>query len=192
MCIKFIGMAIAVSAVMASASAHAASKGISYDCDTAADHFSELVLPAPAGGFVVRGQVKVNAVAASAKYVPLTRLTIAETQDAPGASPKNAVGFELSVLPAKMLGVKTKDKNPFLHFAGWDETRSGTAVSYAPVPLAETQEARPFSLIYDGKTVTMQFADQQHSIAFTTNSADVRLICSTGEFLYTGLTIEPR
>ena len=177
-------------AMMTSAPAMTAPNGITYDCDTAADHFSELVLPAPKGPFIVRGQVKVKAIAASEEYVPLTRLAIMEAPEKLGASSQNQAGFSLAALPAGKLGVKTKDKNAVLHFANWDERKAGSEVSHDLFPLADTQDARPFSLAYDGKSVVAQFAGQQQTMALDVDAPVVRLICSTGEFLYTNLTID--
>ena len=47
---------------------------ITYDCDTAADHFSELVLPAADVPFTVSGNLQLNALAGSKKYVALARI----------------------------------------------------------------------------------------------------------------------
>ena len=49
-------------------------KGITYDCDTAANHFSELILPAGTGPFTVSGNVKLNALADVTKYAPIARV----------------------------------------------------------------------------------------------------------------------
>lgn len=134
---RTIGITFAIMesfAMMTSAPAMAAPNGITYDCDTAADHFSELVLPAPKGPFIVRGQVKVKAIAASEEYVPLTRLAIMEAPEKLGASSQNQAGFSLAALPAGKLGVKTKDKNAVLHFANWDERKAGSEVSHDLFP----------------------------------------------------------
>ena len=74
-------------------------KGITYDCDTAANHFSELVLPAGTGPFTVSGGVKLNALAEITKYAPLARIQIASFAP-PGQSPELYAGLTLTVLPA--------------------------------------------------------------------------------------------
>lgn len=185
-------VAVATLVALASLPAQAVQNGITYDCDTAAEHYSDLVLPAPSGPFVVRGQVKLNAIAGFEKYMPMTGVSISEALERPGASSKEAVGFKLTGVPAKKLGIKTKDKDAVLQFFNWDEIKAGSAADHAPQPLPDDQGAVPFDLSYDGKSVTMHIAGKQQSFALNAATPVVRLICSTGEFLYTDLTIQPR
>src|SRR5437764_14493678 len=90
-------LAVILSAAAASSSATAA--GITYDCDTAANHYSELVLPAPAGPFTVSGVVQLNALAEVSKYTPLARIQIS-SQTEPGQSPSSFAGISVMALPA--------------------------------------------------------------------------------------------
>jgi hypothetical protein len=76
----------------------AAPGSITYDCDTAANHFSELVLPTVVGSFSVSGNVRLNALAGSAEYVPLVRIQIGSPTN-PGQPPETFAGFSLSALP---------------------------------------------------------------------------------------------
>lgn len=79
------------------APATATSAGITYDCDTAADHFSELVLSAPAVPFTVTGNVQLRTLGGSAKYVPLVRVQVASAAQA-GVPPANYAGFSLMAM----------------------------------------------------------------------------------------------
>src|SRR5207249_2115180 len=89
----FGSCAIALAALAIPAAAGAA--GMTYDCDTAANHFSELNLPAPGAPFIVTGTVQLTALAASATYIPIARVQIAASA-APGQSPDGFAGFSLS------------------------------------------------------------------------------------------------
>ena len=74
-----LGVALAVHATAAVA------VGITYDCDTAASHYSQLDLPAGGAKFTVSGIVQLNTVASSTKYGAVARVHVA-TAVAPGQS----------------------------------------------------------------------------------------------------------
>src|SRR3954471_2649321 len=94
----FVGsLAVILSAAAVSSSATAA--GITYDCDTAANHYSELVLPAPSGPFTVSGNVQLNALAEVTKYTPLARVQIASSTQ-PGQSPQSFAGVTVRLCPS--------------------------------------------------------------------------------------------
>lgn len=190
MLIRDLAKSAACLALAIAMPAQAAQNGITYDCDTAANHYSDLVLPTPQGPFTVRGQIRLNQVASSDQYVPMTGIAIADALDAPGASSKDAAGFKLVAMHAKLLGVKTKDKDAVLQFQQWNEVKGGTEVAHDPIPLPDTQNGGAFSLSYDGKSVTVEFAGQRRDIPLTAATPVVRLTCSTGEFLYTDLIIQ--
>lgn len=185
----YVGM-IATLAAMAPVTAKAAQDGITYDCDTAANHYSELMLPAPAVPFSVTGLVKLQAAASFEKYVPMTRLAIAAPADRPGAAPDDLAGFLLSAMPAKALGVKGKDKTAILQFLSWDERNGGKAVSHDPFELTDTSASAPFSLTYDGSVVVTRIGGREQKIPLIAKDPVVRIVCSTGEFLFTKLKIE--
>ncbi len=171
--------------------AWAAQDGITYDCDTAANHYSELVLPAPATNFIVTGRVRLITIAESKQYVPLARLTITSQANKPGDAADNFAGFELSALPAKALGVKAKD-DAVLQFVKWSERKSGEMVKHMPVGLTDDSVAAAFSLTYDGTSVVTNIGGREQRMTFAIKDPVVRLVCSTGEFLFTNLKIEAR
>lgn len=72
---RYLGAAAFATALIAVPDAASAqnSDGIRYDCDTAANHFSELVLPAIPAPFIVTGKVKLMTLAVSKDYVPMTQ-----------------------------------------------------------------------------------------------------------------------
>src|SRR5438093_11159414 len=90
----FLGLCAAVSSACPAA---AIAAGITYDCDTAANHYSELSLPAPGTPFTVTGTVQMNAMAASSTYTPIVRIQIAAAA-APGQSSAAYAGFALAAL----------------------------------------------------------------------------------------------
>lgn len=164
--------------------------GIRYDCDTAANNFSDLVLPAPAGPFVVTGKVRLQRIAKSKDYVPLTRIRIAEPEPDPAENAERWAGFNISAIPAKALGMEKKFAKPIVQFLGWDEGVGGKAIENAPLGPLDDAESLAFSLSYDGVAVVTQIAGQERRVASVMGNPVVRIICSTGEFLYTDLRIE--
>ncbi|KAG5727712.1 hypothetical protein E4T56_gene19770, partial [Termitomyces sp. T112] len=79
-------LSIAACFALIPAEAAMATPAITYDCDTAASHFSELVLPAPAGSFTVTGQLQVNQLPPFDKFAPITRLMVVPGNIVPGGS----------------------------------------------------------------------------------------------------------
>ncbi|MBN8847687.1 MULTISPECIES: hypothetical protein [unclassified Sphingomonas] len=77
----------------------AAAKAITYDCDTSANHFSELSLPSPSVPFSVSGKVQLLTLAGSETYAPIARIQIASAA-VPGRTPSAYAGFSLSAPPA--------------------------------------------------------------------------------------------
>lgn len=177
--------AIAVLAIVLPSAAGAA--GITYDCDTAADHFSELLLPAPAAPFTVTGTVQLNAMAASSKYTPIARIQVAAAA-ASGQSPSAFAGFALSALPTD------PSKNPSgasaLQMLSYNVTGKDDEVLPLSM-MAKPGTIQPFRLSYDGSNVTVSLGTDVRSLPLRTGSPVVRVICSTGEFLLTNLQIQP-
>ena len=157
--------------------------GITYDCDTAADHFSELDLPAPPVPFTVTGSVRINATAGSDKYVPLARIQIAEAS-APGQSPKAFAGFSLGALAKQTTsGVQAVQMLNY-NIAGKEDELLPFSLMTKPGTV------QPFRLSYDGSTVSVNLGNEAKSFSVRTSQPVVRLICSTGEFLFTNLVIQ--
>lgn len=162
-------------------------KGITYDCDTAANHFSELVLPAGTGPFAVSGSVKLNALAEVTKYAPLTRVEIASSA-LPGQSAEAYAGFKLTALPAD--GSKTPSGEPAVQILSY--TSTGKEDEILPFSLfTKPGTVQRFTLSFDGSQVLVDLGNTKKSFPLKTHDPVVRLVCSTGEFLFTDMTITP-
>lgn len=179
----------ATAAWSVSASAQATPAGITYDCDTAADHYSELVLPAPAGQFLVKGKVKILTTEKNTTFVPQTRLVIGSPPDNPGSASATSAGFSLTALPAKALGIKSAGKDAIIQFTQLENTRDGKRTEADPAGMGPPAEI-PFAVTYDGTAVITKAAENLGATPLQLGSAVVRITCSTGEFLYTDLVIE--
>ena len=160
-------------------------KSITYDCDTAANHFSELSLPVDGVAFTVSGKVQLNALAGSATYVPLARVQIASSAT-PGKSPDVYAGFALEALPAD--AKKTPSGSPAVQMLSYSV--NGKEDDVLPLSLmTKPGTVQPFTLSYDGNKVLVNLGAESKSFPLKTNNPVVRLVCSTGEFLFTDLTI---
>jgi hypothetical protein len=164
--------------------APAAAAGISYDCDSAAGHFSDLVLPTPQGPFTVTGKVQVNHIATDKKWAPTARLRIGSAEPAPGAAPDNYAGFELTALPGKSVSMSPETVQAFSFDA------KGREAEMIPASLSATGAPQPFSIGYDGRSVAVSIAGQNRTYQLTGSAPVVEIVCSTGEFLFTELTIQ--
>lgn len=162
-------------------------KGITYDCDTAANHFSELILPVGTGPFTVSGNVKLNALADVTKYAPLARVQIASSAPA-GQLPEVYAGLTLTALPADPK--KTPSGEPAVQMLSY--TTNGKKDDVVPLSLMTTPgTVQRFTLSFDGSKVLVDLGNDSKSFPLKTSDPVVRLICSTGEFLFTDLTITP-
>lgn len=167
--------------------ATAVAAGITYDCDTAADHFSELDLPAADVPFTVSGNVQMNALAGSTIYVPIARIQIASSA-APGQSPDAYAGFSLSALPAD--AKKTPSGAAAVQMLSYNV--NGKDDEVLPLSLiTKPGTVQPFTLSYDGKKVSANLGNETKSFPLKISDPVVRIICSTGEFLFTDMTIKP-
>ena len=183
----FLGLC-AAGLVLSTSPAPAAAAGITYDCDTAADHFSELVLPAPGLSFVVSGNVRIAALAESKTYVPLARIQIA-SPSAPGQSAAAFAGFTLSALPADRK--KTRSGESSVQMLGYNA--SGREDELLPLSLmTKPGTVQAFTLAYDGSQVTVSLGNEVRRFPMKTAEPVVRIVCSTGEFLFTDLTLKPQ
>jgi hypothetical protein len=177
-CLCAVGLVMPASALAA---------GITYDCDTAANHFSELVLPAVGVRFTVSGTIQMNAMAGSAKYAPIGRIQVASSSS-PGHSPDVYAGFSLSALP-----VDAK-KNPSGASAIQMLSYNSRGKEDEVLPLSMLTKpgtVQPFTLSYDGQAVSVNLGTEVRSFRMKTADPVVRIVCSTGEFLVTNLTIQP-
>lgn len=161
--------------------------GITYDCDTGTGHFSSLVLPVPSGSFTVQGKVQLRAVADIGKWAPGTRLTIIGGAADAGNVPSDGAGFLLTALPAKMVD-KRADKK-LVQYLQWQENRAGSQTMSDLFDLRPAMQELAFTMRYDGRVVMMNMGGAENSIVLSQPASAVRIICSTGEFLYTDLKI---
>ncbi len=178
---------MAIAAAFLSMPVFATAKGITYDCDTAADHFSELVLPAGSAPFVASGNVRLNAMAESREFLPVVRVQIATPAD-PGSSPDEFAGFALTVV------AKGKAKLPpgVAAVQMLSYTAKGKEDEVIPPSMLVTPgTVQPFSLAYDGSNVKVTLGSETRDFPLKAAEPVVRVICSTGEFLITDLTIAP-
>jgi hypothetical protein len=164
-----------------------AAAGITYDCDTAANHFSELDLPSVGVRFTVSGNVQLNALAESTTYVPIARIQIAASA-APGQSANSYAGFSLSALPAD--AKKTPSGSPAIQMLSYNF--NGKDDEMLPLSMmTKPGTVQPFTLSYDGSKVSVTLGNEAKSFPLKTAEPVVRIVCSTGEFLFTDLTIRP-
>jgi hypothetical protein len=178
-------VALGVIGLVASSSAVAAS--ITYDCDTAANHYSELVLPAPAGPFTVSGNVKLNGLAEVTKYTPLARIWISATSD-PGHSAESFAGVSVMALPVD--AKKSPTGAPEIQMVAFNVNGKEDEVEPLSM-LVKPGGAQAFSLSFDGRNVLASIGNEQRTLPVETSAPVVRIACSTGEFLFTDLTIQP-
>ena len=160
-------------------------KSITYDCDTAANHFSELTLPVEGASFTVSGNLQLNALAASKTYVPVARVQIASSA-APGQSPDVYAGFALTALPADAM--KTPSGSPAIQMLSYSVNGKDDDV-LPPSLFTKPGTVQPFTLSYDGSKVRVDLGAESKSFPVKTADPVVRLICSTGEFLFTDLKV---
>ena len=166
-----------------------ADQGIIYDCDTASGHFSSLVLPVPSGGFNIHGKVQVRTLAEVGKWAPLTRLTAVSRLADASDSPTAGAGFMLQALPAKM--VDKRAGKGAVQFLQWEEHKAGSRTESEPFGLQPAMQELAFTMRYDGNAIAMSVGGDQTSMIIGQPLSAIRIICSTGEFLYTDLKITP-
>lgn len=175
---KWIGMGGAALLMLTAVDACAA--GVKYDCDTAADHFSELAIPAPTGPFSVSGDVKLLNLAASSKYVASTHIQIAADAE-PGSSPSKFAGFSFLALAAADKKTGETHVVQMLNWSVSGEKDQGLDLSVLGDPAA----MKHFRLAYDGKQVTVELDQQTRTVPIQIDHPVFRVVCSTGEFLLT-------
>jgi hypothetical protein len=178
---------VAVGIIGLATSSPAVATGITYDCDTAANHYSELVLPAPTGPFTVSGSVQLNALAEVSKYTPLARVQISSSTE-PGRSPESFAGVSVMALPADP--AQNPTGSPAIQMVAFNV--NGKEDEIEPLSmLVKPGGAQQFRLSFDGRNVSASIGNDQRTLPLRTSAPVVRLVCSTGEFLFTNLTIQP-
>lgn len=184
---KSVSRAYWASLALLALPATAEAKGITYDCDTAANHFSELSLPAGSVPFTVSGNVQLNAFAGSKTYIPIARIQIGAST-APGQAPDAYAGFSLAALatdPKKTPHGPSAIQMLSYNVAGKEDELLPLSMMTAPGTV------QAFTLSYDGSKVLVTLGNESRSFPIKIGDPVVRLVCSTGEFLFTDLTIAP-
>lgn len=171
---------IGIAALALTGSDEVLAKGIVYDCDTAANHFSELSLPA-AQTFTVSGRLQLLNMAASKQYAPLARLSVSNGTDQPGPSGEGWAGFEFINLPgSKGLPTGLLQSTVLI---------KGTAKQDGALGVASSRDVA-FSLRFDGTQVSMKIDGHETTLPFKADRPVVRIVCSTGEFLFYDMEIK--
>lgn len=164
----------------------ATAAGITYDCDTAANHYSELILPAPAGPFRVSGNVQLDALAELSKYTPLARIQISSKSE-PGHSPESFAGVSVMALPVD--ATKSPTGAPAIQMVAFNV--NGKEDEIVPLSMfAKPGGAQTFNLSFDGGNVSASIGNDRRTLPVKSSAPVVRIVCSTGEFLFTDLTIQ--
>jgi len=177
-----LGAALVLQVIPASAQDSAAA-GTRYDCDTPANRFSDLTIPAGRPPFVVTGRVRAASAARSDQFVPLTRLVISSTAGT-GATSEGWAGFEYAVFPDTAAPAQ---RGPQL---GFTLRAAGGANSAQPAGAPSGREVA-FSLLYDGVGVLAIVDGKARKMPFTVAAPAIKIVCSTGEFVYSDLRISP-
>jgi hypothetical protein len=165
--------------------AQALAAGITYDCDTAAGHFSELVLPSSSRQLTVSGNVRLNAAADSKDYAAIVRIQVA-SPSSPGHTPSAYAGFSVSALPADAR--KMQNGASVIQMLSWNVADREDELLPLSI-LTKPGAIQPFRLSFDGRMVTVTLGKEEKSFPFSASEASVRIVCSTGEFLITDLMI---
>jgi hypothetical protein len=153
---------------------------IVYDCDTAAGHFSELSLPTPAPTFSVVGRLQNLAALRDKKYAPVARISISNAS-APGPSDEAWSGVEYVVAPTKAGDV---------HMLMFSNRAKGSENKTELVGQG-TKGGVDFSMTYRAGEVTATIGGKTAKTMLSPNSPVVRIVCSTGDFLFSDLRITP-
>lgn len=175
--------------VTAQTSAAAKTSKIAYSCDTRANYYSELILPTPEGNFVISGKVQVSDVPKVGKWAPLTRIQIAQSSKKEDDL-TDLAGFVFAALPARIADRSIKDKNKIIRFVTWDEKSAGSDKPHENIRLEDAGEIFEFSLAISGTEIKGSFADKEQTMYLHASDPVIRIVCSTGAFVYTELTIE--
>jgi hypothetical protein len=164
----------------------ATAQGITYDCDTAANHFSELVLPAGGAPFTVSGKVQLNTLAGSKTYVPIVRIQVT-APTTPGQAPAVFAGFSLSALATDPK--KTPSGASSIQMLSYNV--NGKEDEILPLTMmTKPGTVQAFTLSYDGSNVSVDLGVDSKSFPLKTAEPVVRIMCSTGEFLLTDVMIK--
>ena len=170
--------------------AFAQQSGIFYDCDTAQGRFSQSLLPAPGQAFTVTGRIKLVQPAATGEYLPILSVAIGN-RGADGRPDRPGVGVSLVAIPARLVSGAQRRGNAPVQVFSWDVIPDSGDARRVPIGPANADGIYPFSLGYDGQTVTVRVGTEERRSALTAANPLVKINCSTGEFQLMDLVITP-
>lgn len=172
--------------------AFAQAPGMTYDCDKGANHFSNLVLPAPDGPFVVSGHVEVKHEPLTADAAPMARVSIGKVRTAPEQPPPVMVGFQAIALGVKALKPPppSLDTAETIQFVDWKE-QAGTlfANKGKRFGIASNNGGLDFSLTFSAGTVTGKVGGEEYRFTLAVPHPVVMLMCAN-EDVFSNLKIE--
>lgn len=154
--------------------------GITYDCDTPSENFSELIMP-QFGPFRVSGNLQMVVLRESSRYLPMGRIAVRDDSGSPD-------------MPSAWAGLT------FTNMVGSREVPTGLLVTELVLPgnqaartnlRAASARTIAFTLTFDGARVTGMVDGQAFELPFSAANPAVQINCSTGEFLFTNLEISP-
>lgn len=147
---------------------------LEYDCDTAAEHFSELKQTLDAGTGI-SGTLTARQMAKSKNIAAMTRVSLRS------ADGKNALSLQL-------LGAPSVDKTMLLASVVVRVDGKDEETQLGPISL---MEALPFTLDVDGAgKASATMGRWRHQAQIMLGDAPIaRITCSTGEFLYQNLRL---
>jgi hypothetical protein len=175
---RTMGWALVTAAL---ASPVAASAGaITYDCDTAANHYSELTFPA-SRSFAASGKIRLLTMAPSKEYAAIARIVLTNDVPVPGPSDEDWAGFSFSNIatfkPAVPGLLQTTNR------------KKGAKAEETTLGIASASEIA-FRLSYDGALVSLEVDGHRSATPFAAHTPALKIVCSTGEFLIHDLMIE--
>lgn len=170
---KALLVSITAAAWLATTDAAAAQK-LEYDCDTAADHFSDLKLAQNAAARSVRATITARAFYKSKSYLSLANLKL--------AAPDNSWWVVIRIGGTAKAGTKAALAHlRFMRAGQIDEQLLGVVDASAPI-------AASLEIGADGKgTATIGGKSMRFEVPSGPVTAGVS--CSTGEFLFSDLVI---
>ena len=175
---KAMSWALAAAALLSPAAASAGA--ITYDCDTAANHYSKLTFPM-SKSFAASGKMRLLTMAPSKEYAAMARIVVTNDVPVPGPSDEDWAGFSFSNIatfkPAVPGLLQTTDQ------------KKGAKANETTLGIASASEIA-FSLSYDGTTVSLEVDGHRSATPLAAHTPALKIVCSSGEFLIHDLVIE--
>ncbi|MCJ2182835.1 hypothetical protein MTR62_09040 [Novosphingobium sp. 1949] len=163
-------------------------QGMSYDCDAAQNHYSEIVLPVPDGPFAVTGKVAMRHMIADEDYVTNARIVISSRANGTRRAAPGAFGIHLLAVPARAAKLTDLPPDQTVELAQWEMAQGAQSDAWR---VDSAQGGLPFAMRFDGARVATQLGAVVRSDALVPEAPVVRISCSTGEYLFTDLVVKP-